>query len=571
MTDKDNHWWEQHPPIYLQRLPLIDKVLDCVNGQEAVYNAGTKYVPMLSGQSNYNSVTNAKALESVNLNLQNSYNSYRRRGIFYNATARTQDAMTGFITGTEPKIDFINDEDDKIDGSNDSFMLEDLNEYLCKESLNDIVGKMAKKTLTAGYLGMLVDTKPADETGKSDKPYVAFYDARDIVNWQYQDGDANKGFSMVILREHLTIKESNLARKKITQFRLLSTNMSDLIMILDCNKEINDAEPTFDEVYEGYGYLLGEPFNGDDTYYQAVFTLEEDNKKDPYASFSYLVVPKRGDEFFKEIPFYVCSYGNENLDDYETPPLLALANLNLAHYRNSVDYENALHITALPTPYMIGVPKQTEDMFLGTDRFINIPQADAKIGYLEFGGQGLNTIKDAMASKKEEMAIMGARMLEVPKRTAESGEAMKVNRAGENSIIATLCSNIFSSLSDAINFAIYWDNYSFDEDKKVIDIVKGQMLPDQPANPQMLTSLMQLYQGELISYDTFFENLKLMNLVNKNQDPETELDKIAKGLEDKLKKSMLTDPDMDNDDETDADDDEADADADDEAKKDDEN
>ena len=43
------------------------------------------------------------------------------------------------------------------------------------------------------------------------------------------------------------------------------------------------------------------------------------------------------------------------------PPLLDLADINLAHWRNSCDHEQGLHIVAAPTPFVSGMNRGDGD------------------------------------------------------------------------------------------------------------------------------------------------------------------------------------------------------------------
>jgi hypothetical protein len=64
------------------------------------------------------------------------------------------------------------------------------------------------------------------------------------------------------------------------------------------------------------------------------------------------VQPKRGDgEAWNYIPFtFVGSVNNDETPDL--PPLYDLAVLNVAHYRNSADYEESCYMVGQPTPYL---------------------------------------------------------------------------------------------------------------------------------------------------------------------------------------------------------------------------
>ncbi len=92
-----------------------------------------------------------------------------------------------------------------------------------------------------------------------------------------------------------------------------------------------------------------------------------------------LVVWKKGNGTnWDRIPF--SPIGSENNDPMpDKPPMEDLAHLNIGHYRNSADYEEACFIAGQPTPWASGL---TEDwvkdvmkgtMYLGSRGIIPLP------------------------------------------------------------------------------------------------------------------------------------------------------------------------------------------------------
>lgn len=65
------------------------------------------------------------------------------------------------------------------------------------------------------------------------------------------------------------------------------------------------------------------------------------------------VVPLMQDAPLREIPFVFLG-GDCITSMVDAPLLIDLADLNLAHFRASVDYEHGCHFTDLPTPIVAG-------------------------------------------------------------------------------------------------------------------------------------------------------------------------------------------------------------------------
>ena len=66
-------------PEYKNNEDIWQKCLDFYDGEEAVKNAGAKYVPRLSGQNS------------------NKYSNYINRGPFFGSVSRTVSALTGAV------------------------------------------------------------------------------------------------------------------------------------------------------------------------------------------------------------------------------------------------------------------------------------------------------------------------------------------------------------------------------------------------------------------------------------------------------------------------------------------
>ena len=73
------------------------------------------------------------------------------------------------------------------------------------------------------------------------------------------------------------------------------------------------------------------------------------------------------------------------------------------------------------------------------DPVVTLPApAGAHPGLLEFNGQGLKHLENALVEKRKLMVQLGARMLETQKRSTETAEALRLRQAGDSSVLAIL-------------------------------------------------------------------------------------------------------------------------------------
>jgi hypothetical protein len=132
--------------------------------------------------------------------------------------------------------------------------------------------------------------------------------------------------------------------------------------------------------------------------------------------------------------------------DVDRPPMLDISTINISHYLTSADLEWGRHIVGLPTPVVSGVDASTKLKIGGTAAWI-LPVVEAKAFYLEFLGQGLGSLENAMKEKIGLMASISARLIDNSSRGSESPETVRLRYVSES---ATLI-NILTSIETGFN------------------------------------------------------------------------------------------------------------------------
>jgi len=251
----------------------------------------------------------------------------------------------------------------------------------------------------------LVDYPAVDTTGMSRaeaerlniRPFMQLYKAESIINWRTQNVNGAKIVTMVVLTEQMEVAQDEFTTTTETVYRVL-----DLIDGIYRVRLMN-----------GKGELVSD-----------------------------VRFPKMNGQFMTEIPFTFVGGV-----DIRKPLLIDLVDTNLAHYRNSADYEHGLHFTGLPTPYVAGVTLgDGQSLTIGSKTAWVFSDPSANAGYLEFKGDGLKTLAEALKQKEHRMSVLGARMLADEKRTSETTSTVELRTAGERSILAATAYDV----SDAI-------------------------------------------------------------------------------------------------------------------------
>jgi hypothetical protein len=188
------------------------------------------------------------------------------------------------------------------------------------------------------------------------------------------------------------------------------------------------------------------------------------------------------------------------------PPLLDLVDVNISHYRTTIDLEHGAHFTALPTAVLAG---------FGTGKTYRIgsgvawvsDKPEAKAFFLEYKGAGLSALRDLISDKEKQMAVLGARLLEEQKKQTEAAETHRLRQSGEQASLASVANTVSEAIERCLRWAVYWDGAS-DTIRDGVTFTLNTDFVAQKLDPQTMTALMAARQAGEISQDTFLYNLK---------------------------------------------------------------
>lgn len=206
-----------------------------------------------------------------------------------------------------------------------------------------------------------------------------------------------------------------------------------------------------------------------------------------------------------------------------------MVNVNFHHYKNSADYEHGLHFTGLPTPYITGLGQTTDDqgnnipIVLGSETCILIEDAGGSAGFLEFGGQGLGALATAMDDKKQEMASLGASLLQTDKKAAEAAETARINKSGDSNVIARIVSGAERGINNVLEIMSEWE--SINPEANTVELNRDFV--DEGMDAQTITALVGAWQAGGISKETLVYNFQKKDFLEDNRTIEEEIDAIG--------------------------------------------
>jgi hypothetical protein len=421
---------------------------DCYEGSDAVKARGQKYLPAL-------------ASHQKNMLL---YFAYVMRALFFNAMARTVDALAGAIFQKPPMI---------VVPKSYEKQLADVT--LTGEPMEMFSLKAAREVLKVGRAGVLVDMA-AEEKGKKAsepaRPYLVNYRAEDIVGWGTIRIEGDSRLALVVLHE---VVEANDPKDP---FMVLSLDQYRVLML----------EGEVDSLV--YKQQLWRKPEGSDQFVIA----EETN-------------PARRGTPLDFVPFMFIN-ATSIAPAIEKPPLLDLADVNLSHYRTSADLEHGRHFTALPTPWISGsiAGDSNEELAIGSGVAWQL-EKDGSAGMLEFSGAGLGALVTADQEKRKMMATLGARMLEDVAVAAETATAVRMRHSGEGATLRTIAAVLEQGLTQVLQWLVWWQDTTDKPQEVKASLELNKEFFNLKADATEVQAALAALQAETISYATFYNRL----------------------------------------------------------------
>jgi hypothetical protein len=444
---------ETFHPEYLRNVIAWQTVIDICEGSKTVKEKGELYLPRLQDQE------------------EDEWAAYLKRAVFFGGSGRTKEALSGMMMRKKPIITLPGG-----DTPDNEKLLADVT--LQGEQLLDWVNKVLESAVSTGRAGTLIDYNEEEK-----RPYLAFYQSIDVLNWATERTDGRERLCFLIVRE---------VTEELTDF------------IVDEKK------------------LLRRYWIGDDQAVHFDTWIETGGENGGFENKIPDTILMRRGQPLRSIPFVFHNAAHLG-PEVGCITLADIVALNLSHYQLTADLKNALHICGQPTPWATGVTsEESDDLMLGSTKAWIISDPNAKVGFLEFAGQGLEPLSKDIANTENQMATLGARLLFDGKKDAEAFETVQLRVSGETAALVKIAAHQSATLTEALQWFFWWEGA---EDKhKDIDatIVLHHDFSSAQMAPTMLTALTASLQSNSISQELYFYNLTKGELVPEGHDLEAE-------------------------------------------------
>lgn len=337
------------------------------------------------------------------------YLAYRSRAVFYPVAKDTLQNYVGLAFSEDPTfepdgLDFLKDD---ADGSGKSI-------YQLNQTALSYLLKFGRGGFFVDYPQVDGGASVAEVKNNSIRPTVVLYSALDIINWRVKKvGGVFKTSLIVLLEKSMQVDPlDEFAEIEVKSYRVLR---------LDENNEYS---------VQVYSDETGQLIAG-----ELVYPTNAKGQK------------------WTEIPFIpIGSQTNDfKIDDI---PLESLADINLAHYRNSAEYENAVFICGQVQPVMTELDEDWRDFLvkngikLGSMNPLLLPKG-AKFEYISASIEML--AKEAMDAKFEYMQALGAKVLDKT-NTVKTATQVDAESLTQHSVLSLCVSN----LNEAAEYVLRW-------------------------------------------------------------------------------------------------------------------
>lgn len=379
-------------------LPIYDQIRDTMCGEYAVKKKTTRYLPIPNSAEN---------LES-----SPRYQEYLQRAVFYNVVERTAEGLVGQIFLRDPSLTLPPQMEMLRENANGEGL-----------SFSQLMKEACMHILPYGRGGFLADFPIADNNetimisdlrNKRTQPTLKFYKPWDIVNWETKVISGETVLTMVVLRETFEYRA-----------------------------------PGSYQVVEYEQYRVYEIFEG-----QVVGGIYQLNKNRDFQQTQNFQLRDAKSFPFDRVPFAFVGADNNDAT-IDKAPLYAMSVLNIAHYRNSADYEETIYFMGQPTLFINGVDKAwVEDvwkkkLYLGSRSVVPAPP-NANETLIQIQENSL--AKEGMDQKEEQMRALGAKLVERKSNVERKEAEIMIEAASDVSTLTKIAGNVEEAATQALRW-----------------------------------------------------------------------------------------------------------------------
>ena len=283
-------------------------------------------------------------------------------------------------------------------------------------SLSAFARRLLISSILYGHAGCLVDY-PSREAAPSLqaerlaglRPYFKQCDCKQIIGWRFDDKNPLAPVDQVRINEYVSVPFGEFGDKTIRQIRVLEPGK------------------------------------------YRVFRRESDRDANTPGGSQGWYVHEEGPISLDVVPLAL-TYSQKISDFVSTPPLLALANINIQHAQRAADLQHSLHVAAMPIMVMKGFDDAPDPAGLSVNNAILLPP-EGDCFMVEPASQSFDSQQAYLDKLEEQMSALGISTLFQQKMGAETAESKKLSRTDSDSLLSIVSRDLQAMLQTAFEMA----------------------------------------------------------------------------------------------------------------------
>lgn len=432
----------QHP-LFQAFVRDWKQMRDSYRGERIVKEKGQLYLPATSGMV-------ADGMQNANAPGFKAYKAYLTRAVFPDIVNDAVETMLGVMHHKPPTIELP----EKLAPLREKATLRD-------ESLAMLLRRINEEQLVTGRLGLLLDLPAVEAKGAEVLPYIAFYAAEKIINWDEgrRDGIVVDNINLVALDESEYERKQDFTWEWENKYRILTLG--------DPNTVEPGSDGSVTNQAEGTGRYMVGVFRDE----QATFNMET------------MTEPMLRGQKLEEIPFVFIN-SKDVVAEPDDPPLLGLSNIAFTIYRGEADYRQALFMQGQDTLVVIGAG-DSDEFRTGANASITLPVGgDAK--FIGVDSAGLPEMREALENDRAQAATKGGQLLDSVSKQKESGEALNIRVAARTATLNQVALAGAFGLEQLLRMCARWAG----ADEEQVVVTPNLDFVDNQLDGKQLTELM---------------------------------------------------------------------------------
>jgi len=398
-------------PDYTKHRSDWTTIKDCLDGQTAIKAKSTDYLPFPVALDD--SIRKGDEFKS-------QYSIYLEGGVFVNHTSQAVEDLVAGIFKRDPIYAELPTELDDFD-------------------VNTLSRELTLKTTSFGRSFALVDYPTTDGQPTRDQEnklnihaFAVVYDPTDVLDWEMERIGGTNTLKRVVLHETVVSEDGTTNESQFRELEMIENVYTVTMYDKDGQQKGDSVQPmamgsTLDHIT---GTFVG-------------------------------VV--------------------SNSEAIDKSPVLGIAQSNIKHYQTWAELNHVqtymghptLAITGAPTGFIKSAKDNNVRIGIGASNALVIEGDKATANIIEINGANIIHFK-TLDKLEQSMTDQGARLRSSNKSGVESGEALRIRNSGDNSVMASIATNVETAVEDCVGFASEYmgvtnpDKWSLDLNKEFI-------------------------------------------------------------------------------------------------------